>query len=100
MSAGVRGSLEPLRSLHKLRELYLWGCVALEGSVEPLSGLQALVTVNLEACFGLVGGLDLLSALPQLKFVNACDTQLDAASFVAERQRVLQLPEVVVAKEA
>ena len=100
MSAGFWGSLEPLRSLHKLRELYLCGCIALEGSVEPLSGLQALVMVDVEACFGLVGGLDLLAALPQLKFVNACDTQLDAASFVAERQRVLQLPEAAVAKEA
>ena len=56
--------------------------------------------MDLEACFGLVGGLDLLAALPQLKFVNACDTQLDAASFVAERQRVLQLSEAAVAKEA
>ena len=46
MSAGFRGSLEPLRSLHKLRDLYLFGCVALEGSVEPLSGLQALVAVD------------------------------------------------------
>ena len=100
MSAGFRGSLEPLRNLHKLRELYLCGCVALEGSVEPLSGLQALVVVNLEACFGLVAGLDLLSALPQLQFVNTCDTQLDAASFVAQRQRVLQLPEAAVAIEA
>ena len=100
MSAGFRGSLEPLRSLRKLRKLYLCGCVALEGSVEPLSGLQALETVNLEACFGLVGGLDLLAALPQLKFVNACDTQLDAASFVAERQRVLKLSEEAVVKEA
>ena len=100
MSAGFRGSLEPLRSLHKLRELYLSGCVAVEGSVEPLSGLQVLRRVDVEACFGLVGGLDLLAALPQLKFVNACDTQLDAASFVAERQRVLQLPEAAVAKEA
>ena len=53
-----------------------------------------------EACFGLVGGLDLLSALPQLEFVNACDTQLDPACFVAKRQRVLQLPEAAVAKEA
>ena len=100
MSAGFRGSLEPLRSLHKLRTLYLYGCVALEGSVEPLSDLQALVRVDVEACFGLVGGLDLLAALPQLKFVNACDTQLDAASFVAQRQRVLQLPKEAVVKEA
>ena len=100
MSAGFGGNLEPLRSLHKLRELYLCGCVALEGSVEPLSGLQALVTVDVEACFGLVGGLHLLSALPQLQFVNACDTQLDAASFVAKRQRVLQLPGAAVAKDA
>ena len=61
MSAGFRGSLEPLRSLHKLRMLLLCGCVALEGSVEPLSDLQALRMVNLEACFGLVGGLDLLT---------------------------------------
>ena len=100
MSAGFRGSLEPLRSLHKLRELYLYGCVALEGSVEPLSGLHALAAVDVEACFGLVGGLDLLSALPQLKVVNACDTQLDAASFVAKRQRVLQLSGAAVAKKA
>ena len=100
MSAGFGGSLEPLRSLHKLRDLYLYGCVALEGSVEPLSGLQALALLDVEACFGLVGGLDLLSALPQLQFVNACDTQLDAACFVAKRQRVLQLPEAAVAKEA
>ena len=100
MSVGFGGSLEPLRSLHKLRELYLYGCVALEGSVEPLSGLQALALLDVEACFGLVGGLDLLSALPQLQFVNACDTQLDAASFVAKRQRVLQLSGAAVAKEA
>ena len=100
MSAGFRGSLKPLRSLHKMCFLYLYGCVALEGSVEPLSGLQALVVVDLEACFGLVGGFDLLSAMPQLQIVNACDTQLDAASFVAQRQRVLQLPEASVAKEA
>ena len=71
-----------------------------EGSVGPLSGLQALVMVDVEACFELVGGLDLLSALPQLQFVNACDTQLHAASFVAERQRVSQLPEEVVARHA
>ena len=100
MSAGFQGSLEPLHKLHKLRDLYLYGCFALEGSVEPLSGLQALKMVDVEACFGLVGGLDLLSALPHLQFVNACDTQLDAASFVAQRQRVLQLPEAAVAKEA
>ena len=100
MSAGFRGSLEPLHNLHKLRELHLCGCVALEGSVEPLSGLHALAVVDVEACFGLVGGLDLLSALPELKFVNACDTQLDVASFVEERQRVLQLSEAAVAKEA
>ena len=91
MSAGFWGSLEPLRILHKMRELYLYGCVALEGNVEPLSGLQALQMVDLEACFRQVGRLDLLSAVPQLQFVNVCDTQLDAASFVAERQLVLQL---------
>ena len=100
MSAGFRGSLETLRSFHKLRKLFLYGCVALEGSLEPLSDLQALETVDVEACFGLVGGLDLLAALPQLQFVNACDTQLDAASFVAERQRAMQLSEEAVAKEA
>ena len=100
MSAGFGWSLEPLRNLHKLRKLHLYGCVALEGSVEPLSGLQALELLDVEACLGLVGGLDLLSALPQLKFVNACDTQLDTASFVAKRQRVFQLPEAAVAKEA
>ena len=88
-SVGIWGSLEPLRSLHKLRDLFLYGCVALEGSVEPLVCLPALVMVDVEACLGLVGGLDLLAALPQLKFVNVCDTQLDAATFMAERQRVL-----------
>ena len=100
MAAGFQGSLEPLRCLHKLRKLCLYGCVALEGSVEPLSDLQALATLNLEACFGLAGGLYLLAALPQLKFVNACDTQLDAASFVAERQRAMQLSEAAVAQES
>ena len=41
-----------------------------------------------------------LPGQPRTQFVNACDTQLDAASFVAERQRVLQLPEAAVTKEA
>ena len=65
--------------------------------MEPLSGLEALVALNLEECLGLVGGLDLLSALPELSVVNACDTQLDAASFVTERHRVLHfgLPEMM-----
>ena len=96
MCAGFKGSLEPLRRLFKLRFLYLYGCVALEVSVEPLSGLQELVYVDLEACFGLVAGLELLAPLPKLERLNVCDTQLNAASFIAERQRVLQLPQNAV----
>ena len=96
MCAGFKGSLEPLRRLFQLRFLYLYGCVALEESVEPLSSLQELTYVDLEACFGLTAGLELLAALPKLKRLNVCDTRLDAAAFIAERQRVLQLPENAV----
>ena len=99
MCAGFKGSLEPLRCLCQLRFLFLYGCVALEGSVEPLSGLQELLVVDLEACFGLVAGLELVAPLPKLKRLNVCDTQLDATAFVAERQRVLQLPFIVVMEE-
>ena len=99
MCAGFEGSLEPLRRLFKLRFLYLYGCVAPEGSVEPLSGLQELTYVDLEACFGLTAGLELLAPLPKLKKLNVCDTQLDATAFIAERQRVLQLPENAVMEE-
>ena len=81
MSAGFGGTLRPLRGLRKLRDLYPSGCVALEGSVEPLSNLLELVTVDVEACFGLEGGLELMARLPKLRSLNACDTQLDTASF-------------------
>ena len=99
MCAGFKGSLEPLRRLFKLRCLCLYGCVALEGSVEPLSGLQELKHVDLEACFGLTAGLELLAALRELERLNVCDTQLDATAFIAERQRVLQIPENAVMEE-
>ena len=91
MCAGFKGSLEPLRRL--------CGCGALEGSVECLSGLQELKYVDLEACCGLAAGLELLAPLPKLKALNVCDTQLDTTAFIAERQRVLQLPENAVTEE-
>ena len=55
MSAGFGGTLQPLRGLHKLRKLCLYGCVALEGTVEPLANLHNLETVDMEACFGVLG---------------------------------------------
>ena len=85
MSAGFSGTLQPLRGLRKLRQLYLNGCVALDGSVEPLADLQELVEVNMEACLGLQGGLELMAWLPKLRFLNACDTQLDTAAFASGR---------------
>ena len=97
-SAGFRSSLEPLRSLHKLSGLVLVRLRCIGGQCEPLSGLQALWRVDVEACFGLVGGLEPPCGVATLKFVNACDTQLDAKSFVAQRQRVLKLSEAAVAK--
>ena len=99
MCAGFKGSLEPLRRLFHLQSLYLCGCVALEGSVECLSGLQELKYVDLEACFGLMAGPELLAPLPKLKRLNVCDTQLDTTAFIADRQRVLQLPENAVMEE-
>ena len=83
MSAGFGGTLQPLRGLRKLRKLYLYGCVALEGTVEPLANLHDLKTVDMEACFGLQGGLELMARLPKLRFLNACDTQLDTAAFAS-----------------
>ena len=79
---GFAGTLDALKDLRKLRELYLYGCVALEGSVEPLSGLQELVMLDVEACFGLQRGVHVLPALPKLKFLNIFDTRLDADGFV------------------
>ena len=99
MCAGFKGSLEPLRRLFQLQCLHLYGCVALEGSLEPLSGLQKLTYVDLEACFGLTAGLELLAPLRELERLNVCDTQLDATAFIAERQRVLQLPQNAVMEE-
>ena len=51
MSAGFAGTLDALKNLCKLRELYLYGCVAQKGSVEPLRDLRELVTLDVEACF-------------------------------------------------
>ena len=82
MCVGFAGTLDALKDLRKLRDLYLYGCVALEGSVEPLGALQELVTLNVEACFGLQGGVHVLAALPKLKFLNISDTQFDAYCFV------------------
>ena len=82
MCVGFAGTLDALKDLRKLRDLYLSGCVALEGSVEPLSGLQELVRLDVEACFGLQGGVHVLAALPKLKVLNISDTQLDADGFV------------------
>ena len=83
MSAGFGGTLQPLHGLRKLRQLYLYGCVALEGTVEPLANLQELVEVDMEACLGLEGGLELMAQLPKLRSLNACDTQLDTAAFLS-----------------
>lgn len=83
MSAGFGGTLQPLRGLRKLRELYLYGCVALQGTVEPLANLHDLETVDMEACLGLQGGLELMARLPKLQSLNACDTQLDTAAFAS-----------------
>ena len=82
MCVGFAGTLDALKDLRKLRELYLYGCVALEGSVEPLGACQKLVTLDVEACFGLQGGVHVLAALPKLKFLNISDTGLDAHGFV------------------
>ena len=82
MCVGFAGTLDALKDLRKLRNLYLYGCVALEGSVEPLGALQELVTLDVEACFGLQGGVHVLAALPKLKFLNISDTRLDAEGFV------------------
>ena len=95
MSAGFGGNLEPLRNLRKLKNLFLYGCVALEGSVEPLADLQDLKLVDVEACFGLVGGLEALSPLPQLKNLNVSDTQLAPAAFMAARRRWWEFGAVV-----
>ena len=64
MSASFGGTLQPLRGLRKLRQLYLFGCVALEGTVELLANLHDLETVDMEACLGLQGGLELMARLP------------------------------------
>ena len=97
--AGLRNSLESSNPSAASTNCAICTCTdALHWrAVEPLSGLEALVALNLEECLGLVGGLDLLSALPELSVVNACDTQLDAASFVAEQHRVLHfgLPQMM-----
>ena len=82
MCVGFAGTLDALKDLRKLRDLYLYGCVALEGSVEPLGALQELVMLDVEACFGLQGGVHVLAALPKLKFLNISDTRLDAEGFV------------------
>ena len=79
---GFAGTLDALKDLRKLRQLYLYGCVALEGSVEPLGAVRELVTLNVEACFGLQGGVHVLAALPKLKVLNISDTQLDTDGFV------------------
>ena len=79
---GFAGTLDALKDLRKLRELYLYGCVALEGSVEPLGALQELLALDVEACFGLQGGVHVLAALPKLKILNISDTRLDAEGFV------------------
>ena len=83
MAAGFGGTLQPLHGLHKLHELYLYGCVALEGTVEPLANLHDLETMDMEACLGLQGGLELMARLPKLQSLNACDTQLDTAAFAS-----------------
>ena len=62
----------------------IWlGAWALEGTVEPLANFHELETVDTEACFGLEGGLELMAPLPKLRFLNACDTQLDTVSFAS-----------------
>ena len=82
MCVGFAGTLDALKDLRKLRDLFLYGCMALEGSVEPLGALQELVRLDVEACFGLQGGVHVLAALPKLKVLNISDTQLDAEGFV------------------
>ena len=83
MCAGFAGTLDALKHLRKLRELYLYGCVDLEGSFEPLRNLRELVKLNVEACFGLEGGVRVLATLPKLQNLNISDTRLDAEGFVA-----------------
>ena len=39
--------------------------------------------MDMEACLGLEGGLELMARLPKLQSLNACDTQLDAATFAS-----------------
>ena len=80
---GFAGTLDALKHLRKLRELYLCGCVDLEDSLEPLRNLQELVALNVEACFGLQGGVHVLATLPKLRYLNISDTRLEAEGFVA-----------------
>ena len=80
---GFAGTLDALKNLRKLRELYLYGCVDLEGSLEPLRNLQELVTLDVEACFGLQGGVHVLATLPKLRNLNISDTRLEVDGFVA-----------------
>ena len=83
---GFEGSLEPLRSCRKLKQLFLAGCVQLEGTVEPLAALPGLLRVDLECCFGLTGDLAPLCGLKELEVLNVCDTNLEGATTVAAFQ--------------
>ena len=71
------GTLDALKHLRKLRELYLHGCVDLEGTLEPLRNLRKLNMLNVEACFGLQGGVHVLATLPKLGNLNISDTWLE-----------------------
>ena len=83
MCVGFAGTLDALKHLRKLRDLYLCGCVDLEGTLEPLRNLQELVTLKVEACFGLQGGVHVLATLPKLGNLNISDTRLEVDGFVA-----------------
>ena len=80
MCVGFAGTLDALKTLRRLRALYLSGCVDLEGS----RNLHELDTLAIEACFGLHGGVHVLATLPKLRNLNISDTRLHAKSFVAK----------------
>ena len=83
MCAGFAGTLDALKHLRKLRELYLYGVRGLGGQFRAVEELRELVKLNVEACFGLEGGVRVLATLPKLQNLNISDTRLDAEGFVA-----------------
>ena len=88
MCVGFGGTLDALKHLRKLRQLYLYGCVDLEGSLEPLRDLKELERLDVEACFGLQGGVQVVATLPKLRILNISDTRLEVEGVAAGACRI------------